>query len=98
VLNVPVVAPPPLAQVEGIAAGYPAVVLVDESRGAGSPASLLAATLRERGVGARMSLVCSGEAPSPFALNLLDAIVPTAERIAAAVISLTRGGDATLLR
>jgi pyruvate/2-oxoglutarate/acetoin dehydrogenase E1 component len=93
VLNVPVVAPPPLAQVEGIAAGYPAVVFVDESRGPGSPAALLMATLCQRGARALMSLVCGKEAPAPFALNLLDVIVPTAGRIAAAVISLTRGGD-----
>ncbi len=93
VLNVPVVAPAPVHDVLQMAERHAAVVFADEARGPGSPASWLMAALLERGSGARAALVCSAPAPAPFALGLLDEVVPTAARIASAVRELIRGGD-----
>ena len=42
----------------------------------------------EDGLRCRASLVCSAEAPAPFAPHLLDQVVPTQERIAQAVRQL----------
>ena len=52
----------------------------------------MAALLEQRG-DVRAALVCSAGAPAPFALHLLDEIVPTTSRIAAAVRELIRGAD-----
>jgi pyruvate dehydrogenase E1 component beta subunit len=93
VLNVPVVAPAPLEHVLDVAGGYPAVAFADESRGPGSPASYLMAALLARRSDVRAALVCSAGGPAPFALHLLDEIVPTSFRIAAAVRELIRGAD-----
>jgi pyruvate/2-oxoglutarate/acetoin dehydrogenase E1 component len=93
VLNVPMVAPAPLEPVLDVAGGYRVVAFADESRGPGSPASYLMAALLERRGAVRAALVCSAGAPAPFALHLLDEIVPTTSRIAAAVRELMTGAD-----
>jgi pyruvate/2-oxoglutarate/acetoin dehydrogenase E1 component len=49
------------------------------------------ASMLERGCEARVSHVCSAPAPSPFALHLLDQIVPTVSRIADATRELIEG-------
>jgi hypothetical protein len=49
------------------------------------------AGLLERGVGTPARLVCTADAPAPFATDLLDAVVPTVARIAEAVRD-ARGG------
>jgi pyruvate dehydrogenase E1 component beta subunit len=88
VLNVPVVAPPPVAKVIDACGEHRVIAFVDESRGAGSPASFLMASLLERRREVRAGLVCSADAPAPSALQLLDEIVPTASRVAVAVEDL----------
>lgn len=82
VLNVPVIAPAPVDEVLSAADGHQAVVFVEESRAPGSPGALLMASLLERRPEVRAALVCSRGAPAPFALHLLDEVVPTAARIA----------------
>jgi pyruvate/2-oxoglutarate/acetoin dehydrogenase E1 component len=91
VLNVPVVAPPPVEQVVSAARGHRAVAFVDESRAPGSPASLLMASVLEHLRDVRATLVCTRDAPAPFALHLLDEVVPTEARIADAVRGLVGG-------
>jgi pyruvate/2-oxoglutarate/acetoin dehydrogenase E1 component len=93
VLNVPMVAPAPLDHVLDVAGSYRMVAFADESRGPGSPASYLMAAVLEQRRDVRATLVCSAEAPAPFALHLLDEIVPTTSRIAAAVRELITGAD-----
>lgn len=91
VLNLPVVSPPPVDEVRALAAGHHAVVFADESRPPGSPASLLMAELLRTRPDVRAELVGTRAAPAPFALPLLDVIVPTCTRIAAAARELTQG-------
>jgi pyruvate dehydrogenase E1 component beta subunit len=91
VLNVPVIAPAPIEEVLEVAGRHRVVVFLDESRGPGSATSLLMASMLERGCEARVSHVCSAPAPSPFALHLLDQIVPTVSRIADATRELIEG-------
>lgn len=88
VLNVPVVSPAPVDAVQELAAGHDVVVFADESRAPGSPAGLLMTELLRTRPGIRAELVASGPAPAPFALPLLDEIVPTPSRIAAAAREL----------
>jgi pyruvate/2-oxoglutarate/acetoin dehydrogenase E1 component len=91
VLNLATLTPLPLDLVAELAASHTAVVFVEESRLAGSPASALMAGLLERGVGTPARLVCTADAPAPFATGLLDAVVPTTARIAAAVRDAAAG-------
>ena len=91
VLNLATLTPLPLDLVAELAAKHAAVVFVEESRLAGSPASALMAGLLERGVGTPTRLVCTADAPAPFATDLLDAVVPTTARIAAAVRAVAAG-------
>jgi hypothetical protein len=60
---------------------YPAVLLVDESRGPGSTAAYLAARIAEAGLSTRLALCVTADAPAPFNEDLLDAIVPTTTTI-----------------
>jgi pyruvate dehydrogenase E1 component beta subunit len=85
VLSVPLLHPMPVGVVLEAAAGHDRIVFVDESRAAGSPMTLLMARMLERGMGGRVTLVCSRDAPPPFALHLLDEVVPTVERITEAI-------------
>jgi pyruvate dehydrogenase E1 component beta subunit len=91
VLNVPVVSPAPVPEVLDAVDGHRAVVFVEESRGPGSPASFLMAALLQAGTRVAVTLVSSRPAPAPFALHLLDEIVPTTSRIAAATRELIEG-------
>jgi pyruvate/2-oxoglutarate/acetoin dehydrogenase E1 component len=84
VLNLGTLTPPPLDLLAELAAAHRAVLFVEESRAAGSPSATLMAALLEGGAGVRASLLCTVDAPAPFATELLDAVVPTAERIAVA--------------
>jgi pyruvate/2-oxoglutarate/acetoin dehydrogenase E1 component len=93
VLNVPVVAPVPLAEVMAAVAAHRLVIFVEESRGAGSPSSFLMASLLEQRRDMRAALLCSAPAPAPFAPHLLDEIVPTPSRIVAAVRDLIQGAE-----
>jgi pyruvate dehydrogenase E1 component beta subunit len=85
VMDVPCLHPLPVEDVLEEAARHRCVIFVDESRGPGSPASYMMARVLEDGLRCRAALVCSAEAPAPFAPHLLDEIVPTEERIARAV-------------
>ena len=85
VLDVPCLHPLPVEEVLDTVARHGRVVFVDESRGPGSPASYMMARALEDGLRFRAALVCSADAPAPFAPHLLDQVVPTQERIAEAV-------------
>jgi pyruvate dehydrogenase E1 component beta subunit len=91
VLNLATLTPLPHDLVAELASRHEAVVFVEESRLSGSPASALMAGLLERGVGTPARLVCTADAPAPFATDLLDAVVPTVARIAETVRD-ARGG------
>jgi pyruvate/2-oxoglutarate/acetoin dehydrogenase E1 component len=91
VLDLPVVAPAPVAELLEAVRGHRAVVFADESRSAGSPSSHLMAALLSRRGDVRAALVCTADAPAPFALDLLDEIVPTVARIADETRDLIRG-------
>jgi pyruvate dehydrogenase E1 component beta subunit len=88
VLDVPCLHPLPVDEVLDVVARHARVVFADESRGPGSPASYMMARALEDGLRCRAALVCSAEAPAPFAPHLLDEVVPTEERIAGAVRGL----------
>lgn len=92
VLNLRTIAPAPVADVLGAAENHPCVLFVDESRGPGSPASYLMARVFERLPDRRARLVCSAQAPAPFAPELLDKVVPTVERITEEARHLVRLG------
>jgi TPP-dependent pyruvate/acetoin dehydrogenase alpha subunit/pyruvate/2-oxoglutarate/acetoin dehydrogenase E1 component len=99
VLNLRTLAPLPLVDVIETAGQYPAVLFVDESRGPGSTAGYLAARVAEAGVGARLGLCVTADAPAPFNETLLDAVVPTTETIIArAAHLLTRAHVGNNLR
>ncbi|MGH2727289.1 MAG: transketolase C-terminal domain-containing protein, partial [Actinomycetota bacterium] len=90
VLNLRTIVPLPVEDVLEAAGRHQSVLFVDESRAAGSPCSLLMARVLERGASVRARLVCTLDAPAPFALELLDTVVPTTERIVEEIVSLTR--------
>jgi len=92
VLSNPLISPAPVDTVLEHLGQHTSVVFVDESRGPGSPTSYLMSVALQRGIGARVRHVCSGMAPSPFALHLLDEVIPTADRIAGAVRGLLDPG------
>jgi pyruvate dehydrogenase E1 component beta subunit len=83
VLDVPTLNPLPVAALTAASAEHRALLFVDESRAAGSPASHMLARVLEARPLARARLVCTLDAPAPFATHLLDQIAPTPERIAA---------------
>jgi pyruvate/2-oxoglutarate/acetoin dehydrogenase E1 component len=84
VLSVPSLRPAPVEAVCELADAYERLLFIDESRAAGSPMTLLMARLFEHGSRARAQLVCTADAPAPFAVHLLDEIVPTVDRIVSA--------------
>jgi pyruvate/2-oxoglutarate/acetoin dehydrogenase E1 component len=88
VLSVPLLHPMPVEAVIAVAERYERLLFVDESRAAGSPMSLLMARLLEHGCRARSRLVCTRDAPAPFAPHLLDEVVPTMARIAKSIVDL----------
>ena len=88
VLDVPVIAPAPIREVIAACRDWPAVAFVEESRAAGSLSSLLMASLLQQRPEVSVRLVCSADAPAPYALHLLDEIVPTTARIATEVRGL----------
>jgi pyruvate dehydrogenase E1 component beta subunit len=90
VLNLRVLAPAPIQDVLAAAREHRATVFIDESRAAGSPASLLMARVFEALSGHQARLVCSSDAPSPFSAELLDQVVPTVERIVHETLELVR--------
>jgi pyruvate/2-oxoglutarate/acetoin dehydrogenase E1 component len=81
VVNITTIAPSPWRDVAALVAAHPFCVFVDESRGPGSPASYLLARAAEAVPGARLRLLCTADAPSPFSTELLDEVVPTVEQI-----------------
>jgi pyruvate/2-oxoglutarate/acetoin dehydrogenase E1 component len=85
VVNVARISPSPWREVAELAAAHPFTVFVDESRGPGSPASYLLARAAEANGPARLQLLCTDDVPSPFSTELLDEIVPTVDRIEAAI-------------
>jgi pyruvate dehydrogenase E1 component beta subunit len=93
VMSVGLIHPMPVDAVLDLAAGYERVVFVDESRAAGSPMSLLMARMLERGSRAHVKLVCTRDAPAPYAVHLLDEVVPTTNRIVEAMRDLSAPGD-----
>lgn len=88
VLNLRTLAPLPVADVLRVVREHPAAVFVDEAHGPGSTASYLMARVLEATATSRARLVCMGEAPAPYAEELLDVLVPTAQRIAVESASL----------
>jgi pyruvate/2-oxoglutarate/acetoin dehydrogenase E1 component len=90
VLNLRTLAPAPTQDVLEAAREHQALVFIDESRAAGSPASLLMARVFETFPAHQARLVCSADAPSPFSAELLDRVVPTVERIVDETVELVR--------
>jgi pyruvate dehydrogenase E1 component beta subunit len=88
VLDVPVLNPLPLAAVLAQVERFERVLFVDESRAAGSPASHMMARVLDAGLSCRAKLVCSLDAPAPFAPHLVDEVVATEQRIADALREL----------
>ncbi|MGQ0804376.1 MAG: alpha-ketoacid dehydrogenase subunit beta [Actinomycetota bacterium] len=88
VLNLRTLAPLPVGDVLRVVADHPAAVFVDEAHGRGSTASYLMARVLEERPATRARLVCMLDAPAPFAEELLDVVVPTADRIAADAAAL----------
>lgn len=88
ILNLPVVAPLPVAAVLEAAAEHRVVVFVEESRAAGSLSACLMAALLDRRREVVTTLICTAPVPAPFALGLLDDVVPTDARIATGVRQL----------
>lgn len=85
VVNVARIAPSPWREIAELAAAHPFTLFVDESRGPGSPASYLLARTAEANGPKRIHLLCTEDVPAPFSTELLDEIVPTVDRIAAAI-------------
>jgi len=81
VVNVTRITPSPWREVAALVGAHDFAVFVDESRGPGSPATYLLARVAEAVPRARLQLVCTADAPSPFSTALLDEVVPTVERI-----------------
>jgi pyruvate/2-oxoglutarate/acetoin dehydrogenase E1 component len=88
VLDVPVINPLPLAEVLAEISRFERVLFVDESRGPGSPVSHIMAAVLDAGLSCRCRLLCTADAPAPFAPTLLDEVVPTEQRIAAVLEEL----------
>jgi pyruvate dehydrogenase E1 component beta subunit len=88
VLDVATLSPLPAAELIAASAGHEALLFVDESRAAGSPASHMMARLLEARPQARARLLCSRDAPPAFATHLLDQVVPGPVRIAAELRAL----------
>jgi pyruvate dehydrogenase E1 component beta subunit len=88
VLEVAQLAPLPVAALLTATAGHDALLFVDESRAAGSPASHMLARVAAARRGARAALLCTLDAPTPFAPALVDMLVPNARAIANAVRAL----------
>ena len=83
VLEVATLAPLAVAELVEATAGHGNVLFVDESRAAGSPASHMLAQVVQARPSTRTRLVCTLDAPAPFAIQLLDELLPTPARIAA---------------
>ncbi|HUB75486.1 MAG TPA: transketolase C-terminal domain-containing protein [Solirubrobacteraceae bacterium] len=98
VLDLALLNPLPVAAALERIAEHRLVLFADEARAPGSPASHLMARMLEAGIAARAKLVCSAGAPSPFAPELVDEVVPTAATVEAALRELlaapARGGAA----
>ncbi|MGH7357600.1 MAG: alpha-ketoacid dehydrogenase subunit beta [Acidimicrobiia bacterium] len=88
VLNLRTIVPLPVADVLRVVREHPAAVFVDEAHGPGSTASYLMARVLEDQQRVIARLVCMGDAPAPFALELLDELVPTTARIASETAEL----------
>lgn len=88
VLSVPCLSPLDVEALREATASARALLFLDESRAPGSPASHLLARVLDAGFRGRVALLCSEEAPAPYATHLLDEIVPTEARIAQAVRKL----------
>ena len=88
VLNLRTLAPLPVGDVLDAVRHHPATLFVDESRAAGSTASHLMARVLEENPGTRASLVCTRDAPAPYAVELLDEVVPTADRVSDEALAL----------
>jgi pyruvate/2-oxoglutarate/acetoin dehydrogenase E1 component len=86
VLNLPVIAPAPVEAVLRAAEGHRLVLFADECRSAGSPSSLLMARLLASRSDVRAELICAADAPAPFALELLDQVIPTAAALERALL------------
>lgn len=84
-LDLPVISPPPLAEVLAQVERFERVLFVDESRAAGSPASHMMARVLDAGLPCSARLVCSLDGPAPFAPQLVD---ETEQRIADALRGL----------
>jgi pyruvate/2-oxoglutarate/acetoin dehydrogenase E1 component len=88
VVSVPCLSPLDVATLREATAAAPAVLFLDESRAPGSPASHMLARVVQDGFSGRVALLCSGDAPAPYASHLLDEVVPTETRIMVAVQQL----------
>jgi pyruvate/2-oxoglutarate/acetoin dehydrogenase E1 component len=88
VLEVATLAPLAVEELINATAGHERLVFVDESRAAGSPASHMLAQVAQARPQTHTRLVCTLDAPAPFATHLLDEILPTPARIAAATRAL----------
>jgi pyruvate dehydrogenase E1 component beta subunit len=81
VLNLRTLAPLPVDDVLRAVPEHRVTLFVDEARGPGSTAGYLMARVLEQAPTTVARLVCSRDAPSPFAEELLDEVVPTVDVI-----------------
>ena len=88
VLDVAQLAPLPYAELVAATEQHDAVLFVDESRAAGSPASHMMARVVQARPRVAARLLCTLDAPAPFAPALVDQIVPGPAQIAAGVRAL----------
>ena len=88
VLDVAQLAPLPVAELIAASAGHDTLLFVDESRAAGSPASHMLARVHQARPSVKTRMLCTLDAPAPFAPTLVDEIVPGAALIAAEVRAL----------
>ena len=96
VLNLRVLAPAPIQDVLEAVREHSAVVFIDESRAAGSPASLLMARVFEGFPGHQARLVCSADAPSPFQPSFLTMLCQQSNESSARPSSSSAAGRSDL--
>jgi pyruvate dehydrogenase E1 component beta subunit len=91
VLNVPLLAPLAESRLVEATNAHEAILFLDESRAAGSPASHMLSVVAQSRPRLAARLLCTEGVPSPFAPQLVDEVVPGPAQIAAAIRELLSG-------
>jgi pyruvate/2-oxoglutarate/acetoin dehydrogenase E1 component len=88
VLSVPQLNPLPVADLIDAVADFRAAVFLDEAPAAGSCASTMMSAVLSARVGTRARIVAAAPVPVPHAPDLVDAVIPSVERIATEIRTL----------